>query len=56
VLQRNIEASVPGADGIDGLAAAGAQVADAFGSTFWLAAALIAVAFVPALLLPRRAR
>jgi EmrB/QacA subfamily drug resistance transporter len=56
VLQRNIDAGVPGADGIDRVAsAASAQVAAAFASTFWLAVALIAVALVPALLLPRRA-
>jgi len=56
VLQRNIDAGVPGADGIDSVAsAASAQVADAFGATFWLAVALIALALVPALLLPRKA-
>jgi EmrB/QacA subfamily drug resistance transporter len=63
VLQRSIGNEVSGADGgIGGLAAQSpAQreataplLAHAFGTTFWIAAALVAATFVPALLLPRR--
>jgi EmrB/QacA subfamily drug resistance transporter len=62
VLQRSIEAKVPAADGgLEGLATVSAQrraqvapqLADAFGRTFWIAVALIVLALVPALLLPR---
>jgi len=65
VLQRAIEANVPALDdGIQGMSALSqlhrAQVApaiaDAFGSTFWVALGLTAAALVPALLLPRRRR
>lgn len=63
VLQRAIAANLPGGgqEGIQALAtlpsgesagAAGA-IAGAFATTFWVAAALIALALVPALLLPR---
>ena len=61
VLQRTISAEVPA---IDGAAlgpmspaervAAAAALADAFGSTFWVALALITVAVLPAVMLPRR--
>jgi EmrB/QacA subfamily drug resistance transporter len=62
VLQRSIAANVPGLDGgIGRLAALGdearsqvvAALADAFGTAFWVAFALLSVALVPALLLPR---
>lgn len=65
VLQRRIDAELPaldgGIEGIYGLSPASrAEVApalaDAFGTTFWIAIALIAVAFVPGLLLPRPRR
>jgi EmrB/QacA subfamily drug resistance transporter len=63
VLQRAIKSELPGFHG--GLAEAGAlaareperttpALAHAFGTTFWLAFGLAAVALVPALLLPRR--
>jgi EmrB/QacA subfamily drug resistance transporter len=53
VLQRNLGAA--GVSGVDGIAsAAPGAVAGAFGSTFWIAVVLVAVALVPALLLPRR--
>jgi hypothetical protein len=35
---------------------AAAALAEAFGTTFWVAAGLIAIALVPALLLPSRRR
>jgi predicted anti-sigma-YlaC factor YlaD len=63
VLQRAVEAELPGVDGdIGALAAlsgreqAGAldALASAFGTTFWLAVALVASALIPALLLPRK--
>jgi EmrB/QacA subfamily drug resistance transporter len=41
--------------GVDGAGGAGA-LAEAFGTTFWVAAGLIALAVVPALLLPRSRR
>jgi EmrB/QacA subfamily drug resistance transporter len=60
VLQRAIAADIPGfRGGIEGTAAlsrrphAAPLLADAFGTTFWVAVALIAVSLVPALLLPR---
>jgi MFS family permease len=59
ILQRAIAANVPDfRGGIEGLAALSQQaharpaLADAFGTTFWIAVALIAAALVPALLLP----
>jgi EmrB/QacA subfamily drug resistance transporter len=59
ILQRAIAANVPDfRGGIQGLAALSQQahttpvLADAFGTTFWVAVALIAAALVPALLLP----
>jgi EmrB/QacA subfamily drug resistance transporter len=59
ILQRAIAANVPDfRGGIEGLAALSQQaqttplLADAFGTTFWIAVALIATALVPALLLP----
>jgi EmrB/QacA subfamily drug resistance transporter len=60
VLQRSITGQVNGA-GIGEIAAlsnnartqAAPVLADAFGNTFWVAFALVAAAFVPALLLPR---
>jgi MFS family permease len=65
VLQRAIKSELPGFDG--GLSQAGAlaarnagakpAIANAFGTTFWVALGLAAVALVPAALLPRgRAR
>jgi EmrB/QacA subfamily drug resistance transporter len=65
ILQRTITANLPDLEGgIQGMAALSPQertqaapvLADAFGTTFWVAVALIAAALVPALLLPRRAR
>jgi EmrB/QacA subfamily drug resistance transporter len=65
VLQRAIASSLPGADGgIGSLAALSADerarvapaLADAFGTTFWVAFGLVAAAVVPALLLPRTRR
>lgn len=62
VLQRRLESGVPSLQGgIEELARLGplAQerlapaIADAFGETFWIAVALILVALVPALMLPR---
>jgi EmrB/QacA subfamily drug resistance transporter len=62
VLQRAIATSVAGLDGgigaIAGLspgerAQSGPALADAFGGTFWVAFAVLALALVPALLLPR---
>ena len=62
VLQQRIDAELPRLDrgieslsrlGIQTRAAAAPALADAFGATFWIAIALIAVALVPALLLPR---
>jgi EmrB/QacA subfamily drug resistance transporter len=59
ILQRAISASIPSFQGgIEGVAAlsrrphATSLVADAFGTTFWVAVGLIALALVPALLLP----
>jgi EmrB/QacA subfamily drug resistance transporter len=59
ILQRAIAADIPHfRGGIDGLGALSRQpqttpqLADAFGTTFWVAVALIAAALVPALLLP----
>jgi len=65
VLQRAIKSELPGFHG--GLAQAGelaaqapervpAALASAFGTTFWVAVALTAVALVPALLLPEKMR
>jgi EmrB/QacA subfamily drug resistance transporter len=63
VLQRVIATDVPGSQGgVRGLselsqqADARSAVADAFGTTFWVAVGLIALAIVPALLLPRARR
>ena len=63
VLQRAIAANVPHfQDGIQGIGALSRQphavrlVADAFGTTFWVALGLIAAGLVPALLLPRPRR
>jgi EmrB/QacA subfamily drug resistance transporter len=65
VLQRAIAADLLGGDaGLQALAthqsanadAAAESVADAFATTFWIAAALIALAAVPALMLPRLRR
>lgn len=60
VLQRAITADVPAVDGgaLGPLAPADRErvsvaLAHAFGSTFWVALALIAIAMVPALLMPR---
>jgi hypothetical protein len=62
VLQRSIADNVSGLEGgLGGIAAlspeqraqAAPGLADAFGSTFWVALALVAAALVPALLLPR---
>jgi hypothetical protein len=62
VLQRSIATNLPGLDGGIGALAALTQggrsqavpaLADAFGTTFWVAFALVATALVPALLLPR---
>ena len=62
VLQRAIAANLPGGEGgIQALAtpssgeraAVAGPITDAFATTFWIAAALIALALVPALLLPR---
>ena len=62
VLQRSIATNLPGLhDGVGALAAHSqhgrAQVApvlaDAFGTTFWVAFGLVAAALIPALLLPR---
>jgi EmrB/QacA subfamily drug resistance transporter len=63
VLQRSISTNLPGFDGGIGSLAGLAQserenlaggLADAFGRTFWVAFALVAIALVPALLLPKR--
>jgi EmrB/QacA subfamily drug resistance transporter len=65
VLQRAIAANLPGGgDGIQALgtlsssesAGTAVPISDAFATTFWIAAALIALAVVPALLLPRLRR
>jgi EmrB/QacA subfamily drug resistance transporter len=65
VLQRALAANLPGgAHGIQALAtrsrsgggATAEPIADAFATTFWIAAALIALTLVPALLLPRLRR
>jgi EmrB/QacA subfamily drug resistance transporter len=62
VLQRSIETNLPGVDGgVARLASLSGQtraqaapaLADAFGTTFWVALCLVAAALVPALLLPR---
>jgi MFS family permease len=59
VLQRELAANIPGLEGgIEGVAAVSGRphatplVADAFATSFWVAAGLIAAALVPALLLP----
>jgi EmrB/QacA subfamily drug resistance transporter len=65
VLQRSISGNLPGFDGgigsLAGLPPAEREnvaggLADAFGTTFWVAFALVATALVPALLLPKAAR
>src|SRR5512132_690274 len=62
VLQRQIATSLPGVEGgIGALAALSEQgralaervLADAFGTTFWVAFGLVAASLIPALLLPR---
>ena len=62
VLQRSIAANLPGFEGGIGALASFSEggrahtasaVADAFGTAFWVAFALVAAALVPALLLPR---
>jgi EmrB/QacA subfamily drug resistance transporter len=60
ILQRSIATNVPDfAGGVDGVAALSGRpgvaplVADAFGTTFWIAVGLMALALVPAVLLPR---
>jgi EmrB/QacA subfamily drug resistance transporter len=60
ILQRAITANIPDFQGgIQGMAALSRQpratplLADAFGTTFWLAVALIAASLLPALLLPQ---
>ena len=61
VLQRSIAERIPGAGGSLRALPAGARADDAadlaaaFGATFWVAAALVAAALIPALLLPRAA-
>ena len=60
ILQHEITASLPGHPGGTAIAALSQQapadtaaaLASAFGTTFWAAAALIAIGLVPALLLP----
>jgi EmrB/QacA subfamily drug resistance transporter len=63
VLQRTIESNLAGFHGGIGQAAARAAhdplraapaIADAFGTTFWVAVALTVAAFIPVALLPRR--
>jgi hypothetical protein len=63
VLQRSLEATLPEATGgiqdVSDLAQrqhaeVAPTLADAFGSTFWIAVALTGAALVPALLLPKR--
>jgi EmrB/QacA subfamily drug resistance transporter len=63
VLQRSISTNLPGVDGGIGTLAAlspaersnvAGGLAAAFGTTFWVAVALVAAALVPALLLPKR--
>jgi EmrB/QacA subfamily drug resistance transporter len=65
VLQRQIATNLPGVDGgIGALAALSGEaravvenaLADAFGTTFWVAFGLVAASLVPALLLPRLRR
>jgi hypothetical protein len=53
--QAGTEAGAGAGAGVGGAGGAGA-LAGAFGTTFWVAAGLIAVAVVPALLLPRLRR
>jgi len=60
VLQRSIAFNLPGLDGgigalaqESGRAHAAPVLADAFGTAFWVAFALVAAALVPAFLLPR---
>jgi EmrB/QacA subfamily drug resistance transporter len=58
VLQRRIVAEIPGATGDlgslrGGAASAAEPLAAAFGTTFWVAVGLTAIALIPALLLPR---
>ena len=62
VLQRSIATNLPGLhDGVGALAAHSQRgraqfapvLADAFGTTFWVAFGLVAAAIIPALLLPR---
>jgi MFS family permease len=61
LLQHEITSRLPGAGGIGAAqnvppavrATVAPKIADAFGVTFWVATAMLALAFVPALLLPR---
>jgi len=62
VLQRSIATNLPGLEGgigaiaalsREGRAQAASVLADAFGTAFWLAFGLVALALIPALLLPR---
>ena len=57
VLQRQIVATIPGANGELGGLPAGAGVSEplaaAFGHTFWWAVGLTAIGLIPALFLPR---
>ena len=61
LLQHEITSRLPGSGGIGAArdvspairAAVAPKLADAFGVTFWVATAMLAVAFLPALLLPR---
>ena len=61
LLQHEITSRLPGSGGIGAAqnvppavhAAIAPKLADAFGATFWVATAMIALAFIPALLLPR---
>jgi hypothetical protein len=61
VLERRIAANIPGASGTlgslrgGGVARAATPLAHAFGQTFWWALGLTALAFIPALFLPRHA-
>ena len=58
ILQRSISARVPGAGSLESVQSGpgtdvASELASAFGTTFWVAFALVAAALVPALLLPR---
>jgi EmrB/QacA subfamily drug resistance transporter len=61
LLQHEITSRIPGSGGLGAAqnvppevrASVAPKIADAFGVTFWVAAAMVAVGFIPALLLPR---